>query len=98
MGNTAFRDDMLWRLSLAYWREGNLAGALSLLDEAVARRPNDLRIRLMRSGLLQQLGRTQDSHHEMREAVRLSGARSPEEAIRKMSEFVKSASNSKTAR
>jgi hypothetical protein len=89
LGNTGFRDDMLWRLSLAYWRKGNFFDALPPLDEAVARRPNDLRVRLMRSGLLQQLGRTQDSYVEMREAVRITGARSPDEAIRKMSDFVR---------
>ena len=98
LGNTGFRDDMLWRLALAYWREGDLHRALPLLDEAVVRRPDDLRVRLIRTGLLQRLGRIQDAYQEMSEAMRLTGAKTPQEAIQKMSEFVKLPSDSKTAR
>lgn len=88
VGNTGLRDDMLWRLALAYWRQGDLDRAVPLLDEAVARGPDNLRIRLMRAGLFTRLGRTQDAHREMGEAVRLTGSKTPDEAIRKISEIV----------
>jgi hypothetical protein len=88
VGNTGLRDDMLWRLALAHWRQGDLGRALPLLEEAVARRPGDLRLRLMRAGLFKGLGREPDMRREMGEAMRLTGASTPEEAIHKISQFV----------
>jgi hypothetical protein len=90
VGDSGLRDDMEWRLALARWRRGELDQAVSLLDDAVVRRPTDLRVRLMRAGLFEKLGRPQDSRHEIDAAMRLTGARSPEEAVRRLSGLVRS--------
>ena len=88
-GSTGPRGDLVWRLALAEWRDGNLPAALSLFDEAVGLRPDDLRARLMRTKLLQQLGRTQEAYREMSEVMRLTGASTAEEAHRIISQFVR---------
>ena len=84
VGASGLRDDMVWRLALARWRRGELDQALSLLNELVARRPSDVRARLLRVGLFEKLGRHQDMQHELGEAMRLTGARTTEEAVRRL--------------
>ena len=88
VGDSFLRDEMLWRLALAHWRRDEPQLALPLFDEAVARRPADLRVRLMRAGLLKRLGKEQDAIRETAEAIRLAGTGTPEEIARRISEFV----------
>jgi Flp pilus assembly protein TadD len=82
------RDDMLWRLALAHWRADEPMLALPLLNEAIERRPSDLRIRLIRAGLLKRIGREPEARLDMEAAVRLTGATSVEEAARVFGAFV----------
>jgi hypothetical protein len=93
VGESGLRDDMLWRLALAYWRADEPTRALPLLDEAVARRPSSVRIRLIRAGLLKRLGREPEARLDMEAAVRLTGATSAEEAARAFAAFVQSPSH-----
>ena len=43
----------------------------------------------MRAGLFKRLGRATDAYREMSQAVRLTGASTPEAAMRKISGFVR---------
>lgn len=88
VGDSGVRDDMLWRLALAHWRADEPTLALPLLDEAIERRPSDVRIRLIRAGLLRRVGREPEARQDMEAAVRLTGATSPEEAARAFGAFV----------
>jgi protein O-mannosyl-transferase len=88
VGNSGLRDDMLWRLALAYWRDDQPMLALPLLDEAIERRPSDLRIRLIRAGLYRRMGRETEARLDLDAAVRLTGATTPEEAARALRAFV----------
>jgi Tfp pilus assembly protein PilF len=84
---------MLWRLALAYWRQDQPSRGLPLLDEAIQRRPGDVRLHLMRAGIAKRLGREQEARRDMEESMRLTGAATPEEAARALGAYVRLSSS-----
>jgi hypothetical protein len=93
VGDTELRDPMLWRLALAYWRQDQPSRGLPLLDEAIQRRPGDVRLHLMRAGIAKRLGREQEARRDMEESMRLTGAATPEEAARALGAYVRLSSS-----
>jgi hypothetical protein len=88
--HAGLRQDLLRRLALAHWRDGHRDLALALLDDAIALHPTDLRTRMMRIGLLKDLGRADAAYREMSEVMHMTGASTAEEARRIIGSFVRS--------
>jgi hypothetical protein len=83
------RADLLWRLALSAWRQGQRAPALSLLDQAIAVQPTDGHARLARIRLLHELGHTDAAYRDMAELMRMTGAATAEEASRIIADVVR---------
>lgn len=88
--HAGLREDLLRRLALAHWRDGRHDLALTLFDDAIALRPTDLRTRMMRIGLLKDLGHTDAAFREMAEVMRMTGASTAEEAHRVIGNLLRS--------